>query len=1231
MSDDSNKNNLIVVGVGASAGGLEALQDLIKKLPENDHVVYIIAQHMSPTHKSMMVDLLQKNSGLTVKEATNGAELKGGIIFTTPPNKNIFVEEDRILLKTPSADSILPKPSIDLLFNSMAHSHAKNAIGIILSGTGSDGSMGMKSIKAEGGITFVQDPQSAKYDSMPLASINDHTVDIISEPAGMGVELADVYSFLDGTSDIKPTQAPQSDLMMILGLLKQNTGVDFSNYKTNTINRRIQRRMLALRLNKIPDYVKHLQEDIEESRFLYKDLLIGVTSFFRDADAFEKLKIELAQRFKNKEDIIRIWVVGCSTGEEAYSIAMLIDELFEGQCENVNIFATDLDEDAISIARAGTYSASSVENLSNLRIQTYFNQEKETYQVKKRIRNMVVFSVHDVTRDPPFSKIDLVLCRNLLIYFNNQLQMKVLNALTFALRNEGLLFLGSSESLGDFEGNYKTLSRENKIFKKTFTTNPLDTTLNWTRQLTNIKGKYQLQKKPANNELSLHEVLLDSLSEYFLPLSVLVNESLNVVYSREKNPYLTLPAGTSTLQILKMVPSELELDLRTAIHKANREEAPQVTRYIKTRLKADGAFCWGRMIIIPIAAKYQKSQLMVISFQDENPEMLQIDTLDQPVDDKSPYARQLESELNKTKAQLQAVIEELETSNEELQATNEELQSSNEELQSTNEELETTNEELQSTNEEVQVAYNELKVVSEETERQRNIAQSALHELEIEKSLLQGVSDSSTSGVMAFQAVRDDNFEIIDFKWILINKEAEKIISRKTDDLLGKKLLEEMPGNKTEGLFDIYKNVTMTRETVQREFYYNHEGLDHWFYQTIVAYLDGFVVSFTDITEKKQKDELLRLHEERLRQATEAAEIGVWELELSTSILTCNPIMFEQFGFPVTSKKINLQDWKAMIHPDDQHSFSKMLDKSLQSSDGFDVVYKSRTQPVRHFHAQAKTLNGADNQPSRVIGINFDITDQFFYQETLKDLKNRALASNREKSQFIASLSHEFRTPMHAILSFSKLGEKCVSIEKSHHFFGNIHASAERLGSLINNLLDFSKLESGKMQGNPEITNIVEITQQSIDEIASLLLEKNLNVVIEEKRKIFANVDIALMKQVFVNLLSNAIKFSSEGDVIRISFDIVNNPSKLTNKSKKLAIISVIDQGVGIPEAELESIFGLFSQSSHTQKTYKGTGLGLPISREIIHLFDGKIWAESPPSGQLVGTAMIIQLPLVEN
>ena len=364
---------MIVVGVGASAGGLEALQELVKKLPDNDQVVYIIAQHMSPTHKSMMVDLLQKHSGMKVKEATHGASLQGGIIYITPPNKNIFVESDKILLKTPASDSILPKPSIDLLFNSIAYHHDKNAIGIILSGTGSDGSLGMKSIKAEGGITFVQDPQSAKYDSMPMASINDHSVDIISDPIGMGDELNDVFNFLQGISDIRPTQTPQSDLMMIMGILKQNIGVDFSNYKTNTINRRIQRRMLALRINKISEYVNYLQNNFEESHFLYKDLLIGVTSFFRDIDAFEKLKIELLNRIDDSDEVLRVWVVGCSTGEEAYSIAILIDQVLGGKSENVIIFATDLDEDAISIARSGVYSASSVGNLPAELVKNYFN------------------------------------------------------------------------------------------------------------------------------------------------------------------------------------------------------------------------------------------------------------------------------------------------------------------------------------------------------------------------------------------------------------------------------------------------------------------------------------------------------------------------------------------------------------------------------------------------------------------------------------------------------------------------------------------------------------------------------------------------------------------------------------------------------------------------------------------------------------------------------------------
>lgn len=839
--------------------------------------------------------------------------------------------------------------------------------------------------------------------------------------------------------------------------------------------------------------------------------------------------------------------------------------------------------------------------------------------------------MHDVTRDPPFSKINLVMCRNLLIYFNVELQMKVFNSLTFALRNEGLLFLGSSESLGDFEGNYKTLSREYKIFKKTFSSRASFNQDYYSKQLANAGAKYQLEKNTANKELNLHEVLLDSLAEYFLPLSVLVNESLNVIYSREKNPYLTLPAGTSSLQILKMVPPELELELRTAIHQANRENSPQVTPYIHVAVDADSATSWVRVIVIPIAAKYQQSRLMVISFQNDSPEHMDTDLALNAENEVSQYTRQLEAELKKTKYQLQSVIEELETSNEELQATNEELQSSNEELQSTNEELETTNEELQSTNEEVQVAYNELKVVSEETERQKNIAESAKQALEIERSLLEGVSNSSNSGVMAFQAVRDDTFDIIDFEWMLVNSKAEEIVNRKADDLIGKKLLEQMPGNKSEGLFDIYKNVTMTRESVEREFFYEHEGLNHWFYQSIVPYLDGFVVSFTDITEKKQQNELLKLHEERLRLATQAADIGIWEWSLKTQKLSCNQVMLEQMGLPATANYIRVDDWKAFIHPDDQETFGQLLQKVLDNNEEFDAVYRSNSDEIQHFHAQAQTIRNDHDEVIKVIGVNLNITDQVFYQDALKDVKNRALAASKEKSQFIASISHEIRTPLHAILNFSNLGGRVSDSDKAAHYFDNIHISADRLTTLIDNLLDFSKLESGKMQVNCIEADIVALARECANEIESLLLDKNLSVMIADAGEIVLRLDVGLIKQVFINLLSNAIKFSVTGGVIHVDFKIIDNPMRLAKQTSKLVSVQVIDQGCGIPPSEIETIFGLFSQSSQTQKTHKGTGLGLPISREIIQLLDGRIWAESPPKGEQSGTAIIFQLPLPDE
>jgi len=933
-----------------------------------------------------MVELLTKHSNMRVLEAKNGMELEGKTIIICPPNKNIFIEDEQIILRQPNEKTIMPKPSVDLFFTSLATAKERKAIGIILSGTGSDGSLGMQAIKSCGGITIAQNPKSAKYDGMPLASINGNNVDIIVDPEEMGDEILDIIEYIDGKGELQPSQPPQNELDAILFELKTHCGVDFSEYKLTTVHRRIQRRMAAKHMTSISEYVEYLRQEPNESKLLFKDMLIGVTSFNRDPESYNELRIHLLARLKSLPDTqanIRFWIVGCSSGEEAYSLAILLSEVLKetGLHKNIQIFATDLDGDSIRTARHGIYPASSLSEMDEGIIKHYFTIKDDSYQVIKTIRDMVIFSEHDVTRDPPFNNLDIVVCRNLLIYFNQNLQQRVMHSFLYALRSGGLLFLGRSEHIGSYEEYFTPLSKEHRVYRKAYAPDVKPDALRAYR-LPNSKKTAQ-KESFQTRERSLQEALLESIGEYFLPLSAVVNEAMNIVYLKESIPYLTPPPGLINTNILKMVHPSLELELRGAMHKSMKQNEPTVTTFTKVTL-FDNYEKVVRICVIPMNIKKESSKLYVVSFQQEDPDVF-IDQIPLRESTHDAQTMQLEYELKKTKAQLQAVIEELETSNEELQSTNEELQSANEELQSTNEELETTNEELQSTNEEIQVAYNELKTVSEEREQQRRIAESTSIELEEERVLLRGVLDSSQSGIMAFQSVRDSSYKIIDFEFTLINKQAQKIVGKDSSELLGKRLLVEMPGNKEEGLFDIYVDVTEHRKNIEREFHYTHEGLNNRFYQVIVPYKDGFVVTFTDVTKNREIQEKLRLHEERLRLATSAGRIGTWDWDLESGELSWDEMMYRLYG--VTEKPQNTYKfWRSFVHPDDLPFVEEAIKKSLDGKSLFDVEFRIvlNNGEIRYISAMATTVKDMDGKPLRMVGINIDITKDKKAQQSLR-------------------------------------------------------------------------------------------------------------------------------------------------------------------------------------------------------------------------------------------------------
>ena len=708
-------DDLIVVGIGASAGGLEAYKHVLPGLPTNANMAFVIVQHLDPKHRSMMASLLDRHTNMSVLEIVDGQLLKANTVYITPPGRDVKIVGNVLKLSTPSS-AIGPKPSVDLFFTSLAESKADRAVGIVLSGTGSDGAHGIRAIKAGGGITIVQSEDTARYNGMPHAAIETGHVDLIVDPVNIGKELQVAIKYPNLVPKVPPESETPKDIDRILQMIAERTGVNFTEYKLATINRRVGRRMALHKIRSLGDYLNYIKQVPKELDLLFKDILISVTSFFRDPEAFQALKRSLPHilKAKKKGDNIRIWVPGCATGEEAYSIAML---LYDQLDQNVNqytiqIFGTDLDQDAIMQARKGIYAMATVVDVDKQLLNKFFTHSDNTVQVIKSIREMIVFAKQDLTQDPPFSHLDIISCRNLLIYFNSNLQKKVVPMFHYTLNPDGLLFLGKSESIGQFADLFVPAVKKWKIFQRRGTLRAPAVEFGLGRHL-RYTGKGPVKIPPKQKEVSIKQIFAESVINAMGNCAVMVDDRQEIVYVQgEVSPYLTLAPGEIGLNILNMARPELRLDLRALVHKATREN--RFVRSNKISFKYNGQ---SRQIILhagPTTGQTGSVNLTLVMFEEITP-LAETDQDEHSAETaRDPRYLELEQELAATREHLQTTVEELETTNEELQSVNEELQSSNEELQSSNEELETSNEELQSTNEELTTVNEELQVKSNE-------------------------------------------------------------------------------------------------------------------------------------------------------------------------------------------------------------------------------------------------------------------------------------------------------------------------------------------------------------------------------------------------------------------------------------------------------------------------------------------------------------------------------------
>jgi two-component system CheB/CheR fusion protein len=702
--------------MGASAGGLEAFEQFFRQVPADSGMAFVLVSHLDPDRASLLKQILQRDTAMPVVEATHQMVLAPNRVHVVPPNRQMAIFHGALQLSVPDLPRGQRMP-IDAFLRSLAEDQEDRAIGVILSGTGTDGTLGLRAIHGAGGVCFVQDPATAQYDGMPLSAIRAGHVTKVLPVEKMPEQLLLAVRSRGGVSKERPapTAATANNLNRVLMLLRSSTGHDFSLYKSNTIVRRIERRMAAHDIADTEIYARYLKEHPEEVRLLFKELLINVTSFFRDPEAFVTLEKEILPPLfagKPEDYVFRVWVVGCSSGEEAYSIAILLRELMSKtrQSFKVQIYSTDIDGDAIAIARAGSYPPNIAQDVTPERLGRFFVKEEDGYRVKKDVREMVVFATQNVIKDPPFTRLDLLSCRNLLIYLEPELQERILQIFHYALNPLGVLLLSPSESIGNLSELFAALNRKRKVYRAIHsiasTREVMANRRSWAVDRTGRTHVGEL--KTATKEAKFAELAKRVLLQTFAPASVVTDMKGNILYVHgDTGKYLRPAPGQATLNVVEMARESLQLELRAALYAAATQGTATLCRELAVKTNGDSQHV--NLGVRPLADPEAGQGLLVVSFQNVASPPASKQRGKRP--SKSGEARRvevLESELASTRESLQATIEEEQASNEELQSTNEELQSTNEELETSKEELQSVNEELLTVNAEFQGRIEQL-------------------------------------------------------------------------------------------------------------------------------------------------------------------------------------------------------------------------------------------------------------------------------------------------------------------------------------------------------------------------------------------------------------------------------------------------------------------------------------------------------------------------------------------
>ena len=1170
-----------VVGIGSSAGGLEAFTKFLENLPTNLGMAYVYVQHLSATHESLLPEILERKTNMPVRKTEQDMPIKKDTVYVIPANTIITISDGTLKLQPRREREHFY--TIDSFFLSLASTYQENAIGILLSGTGTDGTLGLKAIKAEGGITFAQD-DTAKYHDMPNHATEMGYVDFIMPPDKIALQLSLFFDHdIAALREQNEILDNDTDMRKIETIMHTRRNVDFSHYKKTTIHRRILRRMVLHRLRTLGEYARLLKENSTEVNALYNDLLICVTNFFRDAPAYEVLAdkiLPILFKDRRSNDTLRIWIPGCATGEEAISMAItVLEHLGEKAIStSVQVFATDLNEKAIERARAGIYLKSALQNISPERLEKFFTKIDEQYQVIKAIREMIIYAPHNLLNDPPFSRMDIISCQNVLIYLETNPQNKIMHAFHYALKPTGYLILGRSESIGTASDLFEQLNKDHKIYRKKNISTPLHLDF-LTRPFIpamSITGHRKTPERPK--ELDLEKETEKVLLKRYMPASVLVNKDLEILRFRGSvSKYLEPATGKASLHLMKMVKEEIVFELRSVINEAKKEGQPVK----KQGLHFNGDAKDIAIEVIPIKANAKDNYYLIIfqpgnGIEDGDPRKTTIVSKET----RSNQIASLEKQLKEAREHMRMITEEFEATREELQSANEEVLSSNEELQSINEELETSKEELQSTNEELTTINEELQTRNTELQESYEYVESIFETIDEPLLVLRDdlrVKNANKAFYKTFRLPPEETEG--NYLYNLSNHEWDIPELRKQLKLVQSKNIEFTD-------FEIRHIYTSIGE---REFLLNAQRL---FVKDKKNSL--ILLSIEDITEHRFSELLLKNAFDIITILSKDGTI-IYESESILRVLGYS--QNERIGKSIFDDPI--------VHPEDISAKKTAFKKAVTyPEETIRTEFRLKHKDGGYRDIEAIYVNLIANpRVEGIVATYHDITDR--------------KRMEKQKEEFVSIASHELKTPITSVKAYAQILEdsfKKAKDKKSAELLEKMNKQVDRLTTLITDLLDFTRIQGEKLKLREENYNINDLISEIVEEMQRTT--KMHEIITKLDRSVQLWGDRYRTGQVLTNLLSNAIKYSPQAKKIIVS-------SKLAGD--KISIC-VQDFGIGIKKDHLNKVFDRFFRVSESKlNTFPGLGLGLYISREIVKRQGGTIEVKST---EAKGSTFCFSLPL---